>query len=253
MGNCNPVHNPIVPGTKLTKDLIGEKVDSTYYKQIVGSLMYLTTTQPDTMFVVSLISRFIEGPTEMHLAAAKRVLRYVKGTIGLGVLYRKGEHAELRGYTDSDYAGDLDDRKSTSGYLFMLGSGAVCWSSKKQPVVTLSTTEAEFIAAASSACQATWLRRIMKDLCQVQQDSTTIFCNNSSAIKLSKNPVLHGRSKHIDVRFHFLRELTKDEIVQLVYCNTQEQIADILTKPLKTDAFLKLRESMGVCLESDVN
>ncbi|KAM1072945.1 hypothetical protein ACFX2B_017883 [Malus domestica] len=164
MGNCNPVHNPIVPGTKLTKDLTGERVDNTYYKQIVGSLMYLAATRPDTMFVVSLISRFMEGPTEMHLAAAKRVLRYVKGTIGLGVLYRKGEHAELRGYTDSDYAGDLDDRKSTSGYLFMLGSGVVCWSSKKQPVVTLSTTETEFIATASSACQATWLRRIMKDL-----------------------------------------------------------------------------------------
>ena len=253
MENCNPVHNPIVPGTKLSKDVTGEKVDSTFYKQIVGSLMYLTATRPDTMFVVSLISRFMESPTEIHLAAAKRVLRYLKGTISLGILYKKGGHTELRGYSDSDYAGDLDDRKSTSGYLFMLSSGAVCWSSKKQPVVSLSTTEAEFIAAASCACQATWLRRIMKELGQAQQDSTTIFCDNSSAIKLSKNPVMHGRSKHIDVRFHFLREMTKNETVQLIHCNTQEQVADILTKPLKTDAFLKMRELMGMCLEPGVN
>lgn len=253
MENCNPLHNPIVPGTKLTKDVTCEKVDSTFYKQIVGSLMYLTATRPDTMFVVSLISRFMESPTKMHLAAAKRVLRYLKGTISLGILYQKGGHTELRGYSDSDYAGDLDDRKSTSGYLFMLSSGAVCWSSKKQPVVTLSTTEAEFIAAASCACHATWLRRIMKELGQAQQDSTTVFCDNSSTIKLSKNPVMHGRSKHIDVRFHFLREMTKNKIVQLVHCNTQEQVADILTKPLKTDVFLKMRGLMGVCLEPGVN
>ncbi|KAM2407389.1 hypothetical protein ACFX1X_026583 [Malus domestica] len=222
MENCNPVHNPIVPGTKLTNDVTGEKVDNTFYKQIVGSLMHLTATRPDTMFVVSLISRFMECPTEMHLAGAKRVLRYLKGTISLGILYKKGGHVELRGYSDSDYAGDLEDRKSTSGYLFMLSSRAVCWSSKKQPVVTLSTTEVEFIAAASCACQATWLRKIMKELGQAQQDSTTIFCDNSSGIKLSRNPVMHGRSKHIDVCFHFLRDLTKDNIVQLVHCNTQE-------------------------------
>ncbi|KAG5232745.1 Retrovirus-related polyprotein from transposon [Salix suchowensis] len=194
MENCNPVQNPIVPGTKLRKNVAGEKVNSTLYKQIVGSLMYLTATRPDTMFVVSLISRFMECPTEEHLAAAKRVLRYLKGTINLGIFYRKGGHAELEGYSDSDYAGDLDDRKSTSGYLFMLRSGSVCWSSKKQPVVSLSTTEAEFIAAASCACQATWLRRIMKELGQAQVDPTTIFCDNNSAIKLSKNPVMHGRT-----------------------------------------------------------
>ena len=216
MSNCNPVGTPTECGLKLTKDPEGEKVNSTLYKQIVGSLMYLTATRPDMTFIVSFISRYMERPIEMHLQAAKRALRYVKGTIGIGVFYKKGGKQEFLGYTDSDYAGDQDDRKSTSGYVFLMSSGAVSWSSKKQPVVTLSTTEAEFISAASSACQVVWLRRILKELCHDQRKSTVLYCDNVSAIKLSKNPVLHGRSKHIDVRFHFLRDLTKEGIVELV-------------------------------------
>lgn len=253
MDKCNPVHNPMVPGFKLTKNGDGVKVDSTFYKKIVGSLMYLTATRPDVMFVVSFISRFMDCPTELHLQSAKRILRYLKGTIDFGVFYKKGGNEELIAYTDSDYAGDLDDRKSTSGYVFMLSSGAVSWSSKKQLVVFLSTTEAEFIAATSCACQAIWLRRILEGLNHAQHDSTTVYCDNSSTIKLSKNLVMHGRCKHIDVRFHFLRELTKDGTVEMVHCHTQEQVADIMTKPLKLNAFLKLRDLLGVCLDPGVN
>jgi hypothetical protein len=173
--------------------------------------------------------------------------------MNFGLVYRKGEEQELIGYSDSDYAGDQDDKKSTSGYVFMLSAGAVSWCSKKQPVVTLSTTEAEFIAAASSACQAVWLRRILQQLRHEPRKSTTIYCDNSSTIKLSKNPVLHGRSKHIDVRFHFLRELTKDKVVELIQCSSQEQVADIMTKPLKLDVFQKLRTLMGVYPLMDIN
>ena len=253
MDKSNPVQNPIVPGEKLQKDENGVKVDSTYYKQIIGSLMYLTATRPDVMFVVSLISRYMEHPTKIHLQTAKKILRYLKGTVDYGVFYKKGGNEDLVAYTDSDYAGDLDDRKSTSGYVFLLSSGAVSWSSKKQPVVSLSTTEAEFIAAAGCACQTVWLRRILEKLGHTQRNSTTVYCDNSSAIKLAKNPVMHGRSKHIDVRFHFLRELTKDGTVQLVYCNTQEQVADVMTKPLKLDVFVKLRNLLGVCSLQNVN
>jgi transposase InsO family protein len=253
MDQCNAVHNPIVPGFKIMKDERGVEVDSTLFKRIVGSLMYLSATRPDMMYAISLISRFMERPTEMHLNAAKRVLRYLKGTMNFGLVYRKGEEQELIGYSDSDYAGDQDDRKSTSGYVFMLSAGAVSWCSKKQPVVTLSTTEAEFIAAASSACQAVWLRRILQQLGHEPRKSTTIYCDNSSTIKLSKNPVLHGRSKHIDVRFHFLRELTKDKVVELIQCSSQEQVADIMTKPLKLDVFQKLRTLMGVYPLMDIN
>ncbi|CAL2243024.1 unnamed protein product [Prunus armeniaca] len=253
MSNCNPVQNPIVPGFKITRDAEGESFDSTYYKQIIGSLMYLTATRPDIMYVVSLLSRFMEKPIELHYLAAKRVLRYLKGTVDYGLFYKKGKSNELVGFSDSDYAGDLEDRKSTSGHVFMLSSGAVSWSSKKQQVVTLSTTEAEFIAAASCACQAVWLRRILEELHCIQKKPTLIYCDNSSTIKLSKNPVLHGRSKHIDVRFHFLRDLTKAGVVDLVHCQSQDQIADILTKPLKLEAFEKLRGLLGVLSGSTVN
>lgn len=134
-----------------------------------------------------------------------------------------------------------------------MGSGAVSWSSKKQPVVTLSTTEAEFIAAASSACQVVWLRRILEVLNQEQSNPTVVFCDNISAIKLSKNPVMHGCSKHIDVRFHFLQDLVRDGILELIQCSTQQQVADVLTKPLKLDVFLRMRGSLGVCEYPGIN
>lgn len=246
MERSNSVRNPIVPGTKLTSEGGEAKVNVTLFKQLIGSLMYLTTTRPDLMFVVCLLSQFMAVPTESHMLAAKRVLRYIKGTVDYGVLYKRGGDDELFGFTDSDYAGDVDDRKSTSGYVFMLGEGAVSWSSRKQPVVTLSTTEAEFVAAASCACQGIWMRRVLEILGHTQRQCTTLFCDNSSTIKLSKNPVLHGRSKHIDVRFHFLRDLTKNGVVKLVHYGTSEQVVDILTKTLKLDVFERLRKLLGV-------
>ena len=215
--------------------------------------MYLTATRPDMMFVVSLISRYMENPTEMHLQVAKRALRYLKGTNDFEIFYKKGGDEELVAYTDSDYAGDLEDRKSTSGYVFLLSSGAVSWTSKKQPVVSLSTTEAEFIATASCACQAIWLRRVLEKLGQKQEEAVTVFCDSSSTIKLSKNPIMHGRTKHIDVRFHFLRELRKDGSVELVHCSSEDQLANVMTKPLKLEQFLKLRKYLGVCSIIDIN
>ncbi|KAL8123001.1 hypothetical protein AgCh_011103 [Apium graveolens] len=233
MEGSNSVRNPIVPGSKLSKDEAGVKVDETYFKQIVGCLMYITTTRPYLTFVVSLIARFMAKPTEMHYQVAKRVLKYLKGTTNFGILYKRGEVGALVGFTDSDYAGDVDDRKSTSGYVFLINGVAVAWSSKKQPIVTLSTTEAEFIATASCACQAVWMRRILQELGFVQEGGTTIMCDNSSTIKLALNPVLHSRSKHIDVRFHFLRDLVHEGTVRMTFCGTHDQVADVLTKPLK--------------------
>lgn len=189
----------------------------------------------------------MESPNEQHMLAAKRILRYVKGTAGFGIRYKRGEEQKLVGYVDSDYAGDVDDRKSTTGFVFMLGGGAVSWASKKQPIVTLSTTEAEFVAAAYGACQAVWLRNILEEIGAGQENGTILFCDNSSTIKLSKNPVLHGRSKHIHVRFHFLRELVNEGVIQLDYCTTQDQLSDIMTKAVKLEVFEKLRRRMGVC------
>ena len=194
MEESNYVHSPIVTGFKLFKNENGVNVDATFFKQMVGSLMYLTSTRPDLMFVVSLISRYMGQPTKLHLQTAKRVLRYLRGITNLRIFYKKEGNDKLVAFTDSDYASDLEDTKSTSGYVFMLSSGAVSWSSRKQPVVSLSTTEAEFIAATSFACQAIWMRRILEKLSHTQGNCTTVFCDNSSTIKLSKNPVMHGRS-----------------------------------------------------------
>ncbi|GAA0166349.1 hypothetical protein LIER_40172 [Lithospermum erythrorhizon] len=208
MTESNQVSNPIVPGTRVDKNAGGKLVDETQYKQIVGSLMYLTSTRPDIMFATGFISRYMSKPTDLHLQLAKRILRYLKGTQEHGIFYQRGPgNGEFIAYTDSDYAGDHEDRKSTSGYVFMMSSGAIAWSSRKQPIVTLSTTEAEFVAA-------------------------TAF--------------MHGRSKHIDIRYHFLRDLVNEGSIKLVYCGSANQVADIMTKPLKTDTFQKLREAMGM-------
>ena len=246
MMESREVSSPMVPGSKLSKDENGIRIDESYFKQIIGSLMYLSSTRPDLVYSVSLISRYMSNPTETHLQAAKRILRYLKGTSDYGIMYKRSSSTDLIAYTDSDYAGDSDDRRSTSGYVFLLGSGAISWASKKQPIVTLSTTEAEFVAAAGCASQMVWMRRVLEQLGHVQRKSTTIMCDNSSTIKLSKNPVLHGRSKHIDVRFHFLREFANEGIIELKYCGTEEQIADVMTKPLKLESFQKYRKEMGM-------
>lgn len=253
MEDYNPVRNPIVPGQQISRDEGGEKTDATQFKQMVGSLMYLTATRPDLMFVVSLISRFMSNPTKLHFAVIKRVMRYLKGTTDYGVFYKRGGENNFFGFTDSDYAGDMVDSKSTSGYVFLLSGGAVAWSSRKQPIVTLSTTEAEFVAAAACACQAMWMRRVLEDISQAQDKATVLMCDNISTIKLSRNPVLHGRSKHIRVRFHFLRDLVKEGIIDMKFCGTQDQLADIMTKPLKLGAFQKLKEGLGMSTYSTLN
>ena len=231
MESSNSVKNPIIPETRLSKDEAGDGIDTTMFKQAVGSLMYLTATRPDLMYGVSLISRFMANQQSSHWLAAKRILRYIQGTTDFGILYKRGRrNAGLVSYTDSNYAGDLDDRKSTSGFAFIMGSRAISWASKKQPVVSLSTTKVEYIVAALCACQCIWLRRILEQLGAEERGSTEINCDNNFTIQLSKNSVFHGRSKHIGERFHFLRDLVNDGAVKLSFCSSEEQIADIMTK-----------------------
>ena len=166
MQECKAAITPTVMGLKLSKDDSSKDFDPSLYKSVVGSLMYLTATRPDMMHVVSLISRFMEKPKDAHWQAAKRILRYVKGTKRFGILYTSSECLDLFGYTDSDWAGSVDDWKSTSGYIFHMGSGAISWASKKQPIVALSTAEAEYVAAIAATCQEIWMRRMLRSLCQ---------------------------------------------------------------------------------------
>lgn len=161
-------------------------------------------------------------------------------------MYTASNEFQLVGYTDSDWAGNVEDRKSTSRYIFHLGSGAVSWASKKQLIVVLSTGEAEYIAANVAACQAVWLRRILIDLREEQEDGTVIFCDNVSSIALTKNHVFHGRSKHIEIRYHFIRELVENNKIKMAFCRSEHQLSDIFTKTLSKEPFERLRYRLGV-------
>nr|KYP53917.1 Retrovirus-related Pol polyprotein from transposon TNT 1-94 [Cajanus cajan] len=191
MTDCNPGRNPSVPGANWAKDEDGSRVDAMKFRQVVGCLMYLTVTCPDLMFGVSLISRFMADPKESHWAATKRLLRYVKGTTEHKIFYKiEGRSTSLIAYTDNNYAGDLDDRRITSGLVLVMGSGVVSWASKKQPIVSSSTTEAGYITAASCAFQCIWIRGILDQLGAKEKEAigTMILCDNNSTIQLSKNP-----------------------------------------------------------------
>jgi len=245
---CNTSLIPMEPRLKLSKKSTAPAVDQTAYRSIVGSLRYLVNTRPDLAYSVGYVSRFMEEPTTEHLAAVKRILRYVAGTLDYGCRYtrKKQKEAELIGFSDSDLAGDLDTRKSTTGVIFFLGDNIITWQSQKQKVVALSSCEAEYIAGTTAACQGVWLARLLGELKGKQEGASTIFIDNQSAIALSKNPVFHDRSKHIDVRFHFIRECVEEGRVSVAPVGTAEQLADIMTKALSRERFCELRARIGL-------
>ncbi|XP_070031843.1 secreted RxLR effector protein 161-like [Nicotiana tomentosiformis] len=199
MLDCNSVNTPMESGTKLSKFDEGENMDPTFFKSLVGSLRYLTCIRPDILFVVGVVSRFMEAPTSTHLKVTRRILRYLKGTIDFGLFYSCSSDFNLMGFCDSDYAGAIDDRKSTTGFVFFLGDSVIYWSSKIQSIITLSTCEAEYVAATSCTCHAIWQIRLLKELHLPQIEATKICINNKSAQALVKNPVYHDRRKHIDI------------------------------------------------------
>ncbi|KAH9756360.1 hypothetical protein KPL71_016050 [Citrus sinensis] len=179
--------------------------------------------------------------------SAKRVLRYVKGTCNFGIKFTRSKEFKLFGYSDSDWGGSIDDMKSTSGYCFTLGSGVFSWSSKKQEIVAQSTAEAEFVATTAAVNQALWLRKILIDLNLEQEESTEILVDNQAAIAISQNPVFHGKTKHFNIKLFFLREVQKNGVVSLVYCKTEDQVADVFTKPLPVSKFEFFITKLGVC------
>ncbi|KAJ7560193.1 hypothetical protein O6H91_04G118100 [Diphasiastrum complanatum] len=246
MSECKPISTPYDSGCKPTKAEEDQDVDETLYRKLVGSLIYLTNTRPDIAYVVSMVSQFMAKPKQIDWKAAKQILRYVQGTLRFGILYGRQDDLKLQGYVDVDWARDAEDRRSTTRYVFSLGSGAISWSSKKQHTIALSSTEAEYRATTSATCEAIWLRRILHDLHMVQDSPMVLQCDNKSCIKLAKNPVFHSRTKHIEVQQHFFREKIQSGEVELIYCPTEEQVANIFIKGLGKEKFQKFRELLGV-------
>ena len=185
-----------------------------------------------------------------HWQAALRILRYLKTFPSLGLVYLadrdSSSEIHLIGWTDSDWAGDIDSRRSTTGYCFTLGSGAISWSSKKQPTVALSSTEAEYRAACSGTCEAVWLRRLLEDFGFPQGQKTTLRCDNQSCLAIARNPVFHARTKHIEVQYHFVREKLLDGTILLEYCKTEDNLADLFTKALPQVVVLGHSRSLGL-------
>ncbi|GJX51421.1 retrovirus-related pol polyprotein from transposon TNT 1-94 [Tanacetum coccineum] len=201
--DSKPMKTPMSSDTKLTKDEECESVDSTKYRGMIGSLLYLTASRPDIMFSVCLCARFQEAPKTSHLEAVKRIFRYIKGTTHLGLWYPKGTGIETVVYADSDHARDYVDRKSTSGICTFVGCCLTSWFSKKQTALAISTTEAEYVSAGKACQQALWMKQALIDY-DVRLDDVPIMCDNKGAIDLSKNPVQHSRTKHIEIHHHFL-------------------------------------------------
>jgi hypothetical protein len=203
-------------------------------------------TRPDLAYAVGYVSRFMQKPTEEHRAAVKTIVRYVVGTTHYGCRYAKDNSWRLQGYNDSDWAGDVDRRKSTTGVLYTLGSNVVSWQSQKQRVVALSSCEAEYVAAASGACQGIWLARLLGDLRGTTPIGIDFMVDNKSAMALMKNPVHHERSKHIQIKYHFIREAVETGDIRPVIIGTAGQLADLLTKALPKNRFQGLRDRLGV-------
>lgn len=220
--------------------------DPTQYRKMVGSLIYLTLTRPDIAFAVGVLSRFMQEPRKPHMAAMKGVFKYLKATVGKGIWFGRRCDPKLHGYCDADYGGDLDGRRSTTGYVFMFGSSPISWSSKLQPTVSLSTTEAEYRAATEAAQECVWLVELMKNLNQKVEHPVLMRCDNISAIKLAQNPVFHARTKHIEVHYHFIREKVLKGEIDLQHVESDEQVADALTKSLTGAQLLKHSKSMGM-------
>ncbi|KAG6988694.1 Retrovirus-related Pol polyprotein from transposon TNT [Fusarium oxysporum f. sp. conglutinans] len=221
-----------------------------WYAKAIGSLMYaMLGTRPDIAFAVSLCSRYLGNPTNEHVQAVKRIMRYLRGTIDLELVF-SGPLRPLVGYTDSDWAGDHDTRRSTAGYVFNVGTGAISWSSKRQPTVALSSCEAEYMGQTQCTKEAIWLRGLLRELLAQYKhgdlQTTILYGDNQGAIAMAKNPQFHARTKHIDLQWHYVRERVSDGDVELQYVPTEQQIADGLTKPLPKDRFIVFRNALGL-------
>ena len=248
MSKCNPVATPLEQGVKFYKTTEDDvQFDTNIYQRAIGSLTYAATcTRPDISAAVSALSQFMSNPNETHWTGVKRVLRYLRGTTSYGLVYDGKGCNELYGFSDADWAGDVNTRRSTSGYLFRFGNSSITWCSRRQQTVAKSSTEAEYVSLSSATQELIWLRRLLSKLGIAFDSPTTVYEDNQGAIDISKNPKHHDRTKHIDVSHHFVRERVASNEVAVVHLPTEHMTADILTKGLGAVKYPRFRDGMGV-------
>ena len=203
-------------------------------------------SRPDITYAVHILSQFMQSPRKSHLDVPFHVLRYLKSFFGQGLLFPSSNDLLIRAYCDADWTGDVEERRSTTGYVFFLGVGAISWNCRKQPTIALSTTEAEYMATSQCTKEAMWIRKLLEDVGYVQENAMPIMCDNQGCIALAKNPKHHSRTKHIDVQHHFIREKLEEGVVILKYCPTEIMVADVLTKALARPRHEKLRVVLGL-------
>ncbi|GJW65810.1 retrovirus-related pol polyprotein from transposon TNT 1-94 [Tanacetum coccineum] len=242
--SCDPVDTPMVEKSKLDEDKDGKAVDPSHYRGMIGTLLYLIASRPDLQFAICMCARYQARPTEKHLNAVKRIFRYLKGTVHRGLWYPKDSSFALTAFADADHAGCQDTRRSTSGSIQLLGDRLVSWSSKRQKSTAISSTEAEYIALFGCCAQVLWMRSQLTDY-GFGFNKIPMYCDNKSAIALCCNNVQHSRSKHIDIRFHFIKEHVENGVIELYFVNTEYQLADIFTKALGRERIEFLINKLG--------
>lgn len=243
----------MVTGCKLTKEDDSALVNEKEYRSIIGKLHYVVHSRPDIAHAVGIVANFHKSPRESHLVAVKRILRYLKGTDDYGLWYPYNDDYNLKVYIDANWASNVDDQKSTTGGVFFLGGRLVSWTSKKQSCTSQSTAEAEYVVAFMNCTQAIWMKHVLEGFKVPVSKSVNIFCDNTSAINISKNSVLRATTKHIELKYHFLREKVQNKEVVLQHVSSKEQLADIFTKPLPKTTFTYLRGELGVLPLHEVN
>jgi len=247
MQDCNSVATPFAAGTDFLPGSAISDADTTRYRSMVGKLLFAANTcRPDLAYAASTLSRFIKDPRDNHVAAAKHVLRYIKGTLTHGLVYKYVKDFELVGFSDSDWAGDKADRKSITGYVFTLANAAITWKSKKQPTVALSSTEAEYMALGDTVKELLWLKQLLTQIGLHLLDPPVIYEDNEGCKLLTSHPVAHQRTKHIDIRHHFVRDHLSNNHYRLHSARTDDMFADMFTKNLGRVKFHGFLNSIGI-------
>jgi len=243
---CKPADTPIVQNHKLGEYPDQVPTNKERYQKLVGKLIYLSHTRPDIAYAVSVVSQFMHCPSEDHMDAVLRILRYLKLSPRKGLMFSKNNHLRVEGYTDADWAGNITDRKSTAGSFTFVGGNLVTWRSKKQNVVALSSAEAEFRGMAKGLCELLWLRRLLTEIGFAPNDEIDLFCDNKAAIDISHNPVQHDRTKHVEVDRHFIKQNLENKIIRFPFVKSEDQLADILTKAVCSKNFYNSLDKLGM-------